>query len=633
MTDTGAVNALKPGESPYLPWISIVVLWALLQVLVVAVGASPVLEGDLIGTDGFMRLVRVESLHETGAWFDGRIPRSNAPYGDTLHWTRALDLLLLGAAWLATPFLSFENALFWGGSFVSPVLLLASALVMMWAARPLIDAQFRPYVTIAFFAQMAVLSYALPGRVDHHALQFLLLVLSMGMVIRLCTERPRRALAVLTGGVLGIGLWVSVELLLVALLAMTAMWLSWLRFGGGRGPLAAGLAAGLAGSVAVALLIERPIGAIMAEEYDRISIVHLTITFAHFSFWALVLLGERLAGTAGSLRGRLACSLLGAVAGAAVIYAAYPKFFGGAMVDVDPEVIRVYLSKVTELQPIVPRDAQTLGRFLFWVGPAVICLPFVLGMAWVKRNEDTWVAWMYFALALGLYVTLSLRHVRFAPFAEVVAVVPLVYLIGDLRDRLHWITRQTWRDLARTVVSLALIIGVSGAGLALGYRPSPGSRAGGFAVTAPSSGAELGMGAGQGTCDIAAIAAFLNRPRTFGDRSRIIATHVDFGPELLYRTEHAVVGTPYHRNGRGILDIYRIFSAGDPAASKSLLDARGIELVLLCPSPREKVLYASDAQGVTLYERLLGGDLPAWLAPVALPEHLAAQFRLYRVLR
>ncbi len=156
MPDTYAVTAAKPGEPRYLPWLSIFVLWALVQAVVLAVGASPVLEGGLIGTDGYMRLVRVELLQETGAWFDGRIPRSNAPYGDTLHWTRPFDVLLLGVAWLLTPFLGFEKALFWGGSFVSPVLLLVSALVMMWASRPVIDAQFQPYVTPPTPIQLAI---------------------------------------------------------------------------------------------------------------------------------------------------------------------------------------------------------------------------------------------------------------------------------------------------------------------------------------------------------------------------------------------------------------------------------------------------------------------------------------------
>ena len=625
MSDIEAMTAEKPGEPRYLPWLSIFVLWAFVQTVILTAGVTSVLEGSLIGADGYMRLLRVELLQETGAWFDGRIPRSNAPYGDILHWTRPFDVLLLGAAWLLTPFLGFEKALFWGGSFISPVLLLASTLVMMWASRPLIDAQFRPYVTLAFFAQMGVLSYSLPGRVDHHTLLILLLVLSMGMVVRLCTERPQRALAVVTGGVLGIGLWVSVEFLLVTSFAMTALWLSWLRFGAGRGSLAASFAVGLAGSVALALLIERPIGAIMAEEYDRISIVHLTIMLAHLSFWVLVLWGERLAGIAFSLRGRLAFSVLGAVAGVAAIYVVYPKFFGGAMVDMDLESFRVYWSKIKELQPLVPSDAKTLGQFLFWVGPAVICLPYVLAQVWFKRRDDTWIGWVYLAIALGLYLTLSLRHIRFAPFAGTMAVVPLVHLIGVARGRLDRIASRTWRDAARSLVSLVLIVGISGAGLVLGFRPSSGT--GGLAFGA------AGAGTGTGSCDIGAIAAFLSQPEPFGDRPRIIATHVALGPELLYRTKHAVVGTPYHRNRRGILDNYWIFSASDSAESKRLLDARGVELVLLCPSPRgTRTLYEPTSEGSTFYSRLRNAQAPHWMRPIKLPADVGG-FRLYEVVR
>ena len=150
MTSSGATTAPKPapepGERGYLTWLSLIGVWALAQVLVLAIGASPVFEGGLIGTDGYMRLVRVELLHETGAWFDGTIARSNAPFGDTLHWTRPFDVLILGATWLLSPFLGFERALFWGGSFVSPLLLLATGYAMIWAANPLVEPENRPFL-------------------------------------------------------------------------------------------------------------------------------------------------------------------------------------------------------------------------------------------------------------------------------------------------------------------------------------------------------------------------------------------------------------------------------------------------------------------------------------------------------
>lgn len=620
MPNSGAAPAPKSEPRETLIWLSFFGIWAAVQGLVLAVGATPLLEGGLIGTDGYMRLVRVELLHETGAWFDGRIPRSNAPYGDILHWTRLFDLLLLAAAWPLTPFLGFEKALFWGGALVSPLLLLATGITLLWASKPLVDPENRPFVAFVFFTQLGVMTYSLPGRIDHHALQILLLVLTTGLVLRLCTERPRRGLAVLAGIVLGVGLWVSVEFLLVILLVMTAMWLSWLRFGAGRGAPAASLAAGLAGSVAIALLLERPLASILVEEHDRISIVHLTVMLAHLLFWAAVLLAGRFTGMVALPRRRLAFSLLGAMAGGAVVYLVYPKFFGGAMVDVDPEDFRIYWSHVKELQSLVPSDAATFGRLMFWVGSAMICLPFVLRLAWIKRHDDTWMAWMYFAMALGLYLALSLRYVRFVAFAEVLAVVPLVCLVGAARRRLSWIASQAWRDAARILVSLALIIGISAFGMVLGFRPSQGT-------AAPESRA---AGTGTGACDIAAIAAFLNRPQPFGDRRRIIATHVDFGPELLYRTKHAVVGTPYHRNSRGILDIHRIFSAGNSADSKRLLDQRGVELVLICPSPREEILYDLSPERSTFYSRLRNKVLPYWLRPITLPADIGG-FRLYEV--
>jgi hypothetical protein len=134
-------------------------------------------------------------------------------------------------------------------------------------------------------------------------------------------------------------------------------------------------------------------------------------------------------------------------------------------------------------------------------------------------------------------------------------------------------------------------------------------------------------------CNIRAIAAFLNRPRPFGDRPRIIATHIDFGPELLYRTKHAVVGTPYHRNEQGILENYRIFSAADGAESKRLLDARGVELVLLCPNPSgARTLYEPASEHGTLYSRLRNAQIPNWMRPVSLPAGIG-EFRLYEVVR
>jgi hypothetical protein len=625
MPNSGAAPAPKSEQREALIWLSFFGAWAAIQVLVLAIGATPLLEGGLIGTDGYMRLVRVELLHETGAWFDGRIPRSNAPYGDTLHWTRPFDLLLLAAAWPLTPFLGFEKALFWGGAFVSPLLLLATGTAMLWASKPLVDPENRPFVVLIFLAQLGVMAYSLPGRIDHHTLQMFLIALTVGLVARCCGVRPEVRLALPAGVVLGLGLWISAEFLLVTLLAMAAVWLAWLRHGRAGSRAALGFAAGFAGSLVLVLLVERPWAELLAEEYDRVSVVFLLVALLHLAFWGAVAWAER--GGRLRIRTRVSLSVVAAVVGGAVVYGVYPKFFGGGMVDVDPEVARVFLSRIKELTPLVPVDLKSFGQFLFWLGAVAIAIPFAFAQAWRKRRADAGPTWAFFALALGLYFALSLRHVRFAPFAELLAVVPLACLVVALRQRVDGIANRTWRELTRSLATLAVIFGITGAGLWLGLRPAPG----GGMVSAKSLLAAVP--AGGEDCEIARIAAYLNRPQTFGERSRIIATHVDWGPELLYRTGHAVVAAPYHRNAPGILDIQRMFSAVDPATSEAIVEARGIELALLCPSPRERLFYAGEAEGATLYQRLLEGWTPSWLAPVALPDDLATSFRLFQVIR
>ncbi len=629
MPNNGAVIIPKSEQRDSLIWLSFFGAWAAIQVLVLAIGATPLLDGGLIGTDGYMRLVRVELLYETGAWFDGRIPRSNAPYGDTLHWTRPFDLLVLGAAWPLTSFLGIEKALFWGGAIVSPLLLLATGYVVIWAAKPLVKVEDRPLIILVFFAQLGVIAYSVPGRVDHHTLQMLLIALTTGLVTRYCGAPPKVRLAWPAGVVLGLGLWISAEFLLVAFLAMAGVWLTWLRHGRAGSLPAACFAAGFVGSLGFALLVERPWTELLAEEYDRVSVVFVAVALLHLAFWVAIVWAERGGGL--QFRIRLNLSLVGAVLSGAAVYGVYPKFFGGGMVDVDPELARVFLSNVMELKPVVPVDLKSFGLFLFWLGSVAICVPFAIVQAWLKRRTDTWPIWAFFTLALGMYVALSLRYVRFAPFAELLAVVPLACLVVALRQRVDGIANRIWRELTRSLVTLAVIFGIAGAGLWLGLRSAPGGGPGGGMVSAKSLLA--GAPAGGEDCDIARIAAYLNRPETFGERSRIIATHVDWGPELLYRTGHAVVAAPYHRNAPGILDIHRLFSAVDPAISKAIVETRGIELVLLCPSPRERLFYAGEAEGATFYQRLLEGWTPPWLAAVALPDDLATSFRLFRAVR
>ena len=100
--------------------------------------SSPVLTGELLGPDSYMRVVRVQEFLAHGQWHNSDIARANAPYGDALHWTRPFDLLLLAIAAPVALFTGWGSALFWASAIVSPLLLLASGLALIWAMTPVI---------------------------------------------------------------------------------------------------------------------------------------------------------------------------------------------------------------------------------------------------------------------------------------------------------------------------------------------------------------------------------------------------------------------------------------------------------------------------------------------------------------
>src|SRR5688500_16202198 len=117
----------RPPEAPARAgWLLALVLLVALQAILGFSPEGPFASGALWRPDEYMRLVRIERLLEPGLWFDGSIPRANAPYGEVLHWTRPLDLLILAGAWPLASLLGEREALELAGVLVSPALQVAA---------------------------------------------------------------------------------------------------------------------------------------------------------------------------------------------------------------------------------------------------------------------------------------------------------------------------------------------------------------------------------------------------------------------------------------------------------------------------------------------------------------------------
>jgi asparagine N-glycosylation enzyme membrane subunit Stt3 len=332
---------------------------------------------QLIDTDAYMRLVRVRLLVESGAWFDASIPRSNWPFGETLHWTRPMDLVLLIGAAPLWPIVGFDQALRWAGLLVPPLLLVATFAATAWAADPIAGRGSRGFVLLVMSTQVIVLSYGQPGRPDHHALILLLFALSLGFLLR-GLEKPASVRSAHGLGITAaLGMWVSPEFLLPLALFFVGSMGAWVRSGGEAIRFNVGWTRALLIALAACLVIER--GAeLSAIEYDKISLVHVAVAALALGVWSALARME-LGGSVKSVRARAAAGGALGLMSLALMALLFPRFFGGPMVDVTDPVVQSWLHRVAELQPILtPDDARGLGMFLLCAGTTLIAAPYLV---------------------------------------------------------------------------------------------------------------------------------------------------------------------------------------------------------------------------------------------------------------
>lgn len=580
-----------------------VALALLLHGLVVALTWRTVAAGELPDTDDYTRLLRVRELASGGGWYDTVLARGNAPFGESLHWTRLHDLLILALAAPLRLVLPLADAVHGAGLVVSPLLYLLAVAAAGWAARPLASAALGALPGLALIAQPIVLSFAVVGRADHHMLQLLLFLLGTGWLLRLCVDPDDRRAALGCGLCCALGVWVSVELLLLPLFALAALAVLWIARGGREDRAATRLAWDWTAATAVALVVERPPSEWLVVETDRLAGVHVLVAaIAAVGWLAVRAVPRRLASSA---RGRALAGAVLAAAGLGVLRLSVPVLFAGPMAATDDIVWTRWLDWIAEYRPLlVPRDVAGLGRFLMCLGPALIVAPFVVRRLRAGRGRLEWGPWVALAIGLPAFVALGLYMVRFSGYAEVLLALALGCVVQAAAERLGRLEPRALRLVLRPLALAALILGCLLAGAAL---------------LVSRSALELGRPDEAGTASLAPLLPLLTDPQGLGDRPRTIAAFAQSGPELLYRTPHRTLASPYHRNAAGLRDVHALFTARDDEQALDVVRRRGVDLLLLCPAGPERIVHDLHAGDGSLHDRLCRGERPAWLAPVPLP--------------
>ena len=592
-------------------------IWALvllcvgLQAVFVLSGLSPVREGGLFGPDSYMRVNRVLHLLGDGAWYSSLYPYSNAPFGEALHWTRAFDILLLGGAGLAAPFTGLKAAVFWSGAVISPLLQLATLLAFLWGMRPVLDARSRFFLGLLFLFQPAVLVNFIAGRADHHSLILFLFVLSIGFTVRLLTRPYRASICIGAGAVAALALWVSVESLAAVFLNLLALGIFWVFKREDFAKKGLSVSISLLAGAAIAMLLERPFDQMLVVEFDRISIVTLTLLVVNAGLWGVLGVLDRRGALCVNARARLILAGASALAAGLALWLVFPKFYLGPMVDMHPGIKPIWFDYIKEAKPILSLENFALGRVVFWLGMALPAAPFLAWLALRDADPERRRVMIYLCLGAALFVPIALLQLRAVAYPVLLLLPAFAVMLTRLLSRVEAGVARPLRAVMGGLAVFGFVAGLPVLGVALPASASAPARK-------------------KIDCALPLMTRHLADPNGLGQRRTTILAATDFGPELLYRTPHRVIATPYHRNSAGILAAYRIMTANDLAKARTDLRTRGVGLILLCPGGLHEAAFARPGSADTFYRRLLQGRAPVWLREVPLSPNLRARFRLFQ---
>jgi len=557
----------------------------------------------IVDTDDAMRMTVVRDFLDGQNWFDHTQYRMNTPYGAEMHWSRLIDLPIAALVLLFQPFAGQAMAMNLA-AFAWPLLLLAAMMAVSarLCVRLVGPEGTLPGVTLPVFSP-SIMNEFVPGRVDHHNVQLIL-----ALVVVYCTiqalRRPRFAIGAGIAAATAIAIGTeSVATVIAAVIAFGLIWVATPQ----RHHALRDFGISYAGASIVYLALTWPPSRWFEAACDAISIVYVVAALAIGAVFVLLStlpLAARSVWTRLAVGGGLGFVVL---AGLALLF---PECRGGPYGQLDPWLASNWIDTITEARPIweslVTLPAFTLPALLPPIAGLIVVAYHILKVRDARTPE-----WAMLGLFLALAVVVMVLQVRGARTAGLIAVPAGAWLIVTARRR--YIERGRVGAAVALVASWLLFAGVA-LSAAIAY----------VGLLIPSAGAVI---AAQSNTDRNACLL----PSAFEDLAGLpperMMTPIDLGSHILLFTPHSVVAAPYHRNEQGVLDAFHFFNRPIGEA-RTILDARGISVVVTCPAMPEMAGLPDAAPDS--FVRLAAKDrLPSWLHEVSLP---GAALRTYAVL-
>ena len=479
-------------------------------------------------TDDVMRLQQIRDWIGGQAFAD--LTQHRLGGGLAMHWTRLADLVPAGLIVGLTPLIGRHAAEVATVIVWPPVLFTTALLLVIRIARAIggVDAA-RTAGVIAAIAYPATTIF-LPGRIDHHAMQVVLL---LGALLAM-TGPPSRARGGCVGLTAAASLVVGLETApLFAAIGLVAL-IDWIR--DPADTRLGGIGIGAAGGLAIGWAVFAP------DQFAYPACDGFTTTTLRAAAIAallpLALAAIRPVLPRTPARG-IAVLITVAIAGAGILDVA--PGCAAPYGRVDPILRTLWLARVGEAQSILSAPVATSIGYL---GLMLAGIAATLFQAALRRTRG-WAMLLVVQLAA---LMLACTQMRGAYAGAMLAAPALAAIIAAARSRGPVPLVLAWIASAGILYPLA---------------------ARSFADTA-----DRGAPAG---CDLAALETTLA-----GLPPGVVMAPIDLGPYLLTTTPHRLVAAPYHRNDAGNLAMYRFYAASPPAA-ETIARQWQVDYIVACP--------------------------------------------------
>ena len=604
-------SSVNVGESQQVtPRLFLIGIFSVFYLVSALLGPINVFDGELVDTDSYTRLNRVLFVLEQGHWNDSIYPRSNAPYGESIHWTKPMDLVLLTGGSLLALVMPFSTGLHFWGVVISPVLYVVAFMGIFYLMRESLDRLGMILLTIVFLLQPILASYFMIGRPDHHSLILAVFCWFLAGLYKWSAHTLHWRHFFFIGGMGAVGLWVSVEFLVPIGLFLVVFAVLWIWQGDRNAFPISGIMSAMFLVSACCLLIERFPDDLLLIEYDKISLPYCVLLGLIALVWlGINALGPHSSWTATIWRRLLVVGVMGFTAGV-VQWSLFPDFFKGPLAEMDPTIGQLLWDNAAETQPLQPSEA------IMNLGMGILVLPC---LAYSMRRDSILTSkyqGILLLVGVSVFVPLAIFESRWTPYASIMLLIPYVAIV---RRVLEWIGSR-WLGPSGEAGSLIM-------GLVLLFWPFTIGTV--MAFDEP----KLELSTVDGNCPIKTLSKYLTTDEPWTGTTQTILAFQDFSPELLYRTPHNVIGTPMHRNQDGVKDMYMFMTATDFDLPYTIVQRRHINLVAVCVQSKAEFQFFNKTSDKTrVHEYLTNGIVPSWLSEVQLPEDLIDSFRLFQVM-